>query len=63
MNDITPPLTAEAPAPQAGAPAPAAATTYSSPAPRTAGSGEKTAWWITFGVILFAIVAMLSLWN
>ncbi|MDQ7876857.1 hypothetical protein Q9R08_02600 [Microbacterium sp. QXD-8] len=29
-------------------------------APRTV---EKTVWWITFGVIVFAIIAMLSLWN
>lgn len=33
------------------------------PPGRTTRTGEKTAWWITFGIILFAIVAMLSLWN
>lgn len=61
MNDMTAPLTADAPTPPAAASAPPAAA--SSPTPRTAGSREKTAWWITFGVIVFAIVAMLSLWN
>jgi hypothetical protein len=53
MNDMTAPLTADAPT----APAPSSRT------PRVARSGEKTAWWIAFGVIVFAIVAMLSLWN
>lgn len=26
-------------------------------------SREKTAWWITFGVLSAAILAMLGLWN
>ena len=52
MNDMTAPPTADAPT---AAP--------SSRTPRAAGNGEKTAWWIAFGVIVFAIVAMLSLWN
>jgi len=40
-------------------------TTPTTPAPRTGrtGRGEKTAWWITFGVLTFTLVAMLSLWN
>lgn len=24
---------------------------------------EKSAWWITFGVLTLAIITMLSLWN
>ncbi|WP_155855208.1 hypothetical protein [Actinotalea ferrariae] len=26
-------------------------------------SGEKTAWWITFGVLTIALVTMLGLWD
>lgn len=25
--------------------------------------GEGIAWWVTFGVLTFALVAMISLWN
>jgi hypothetical protein len=35
-------------------------------APTTASrtvSGERTAWWITFGVLTVAVVAMLGLWD
>jgi hypothetical protein len=39
---------------------PTAVPAPSGRAPRTV---EKTVWWITFGVIVFAIIAMLSLWN
>jgi hypothetical protein len=37
-------------------------TTHSSRTSKT-GGGEKTAWWITFGVLTVTLVAMLSLWN
>ncbi|GAA1995857.1 hypothetical protein [Microbacterium ulmi] len=30
---------------------------------RTARTGEKTAWWITFSVLTLALVLMLGLWN
>ena len=63
MNNTTSSPTADEPTPPAPASAPPAATVVHAPTPRTARGGEKTAWWITFGVILFAIVTMLSLWN
>ncbi|MEZ3161536.1 hypothetical protein AB1K54_13485 [Microbacterium sp. BWT-B31] len=33
------------------------------PVVRTARTGEKTAWWITFSVLTLALVLMLGLWN
>ncbi|WP_279432146.1 MULTISPECIES: hypothetical protein [Labedella] len=38
-------------------------TPATTPAASRTGQGEKTAWWITFGVLTLAIVTMLSLWN
>lgn len=43
-------------------PTPTTAPESTQAAPR-AMSGEKAAWWAAFGILTFAVVAMLSLWN
>lgn len=45
------------------APAVAAAAGPITPPPSGGASTERALWWVAFGVLTFAALAMLSLWN